>query len=461
MRKTYISILLIFLLFFVLSCNNDVSKPNSGDNASSNISNSDNTSSNNSNSDNSNNSIKRLILDLNGASTLYIGKSSQSSSRDISSSSSQNKIFKVTEDGYSQEVIYYYETDVYDDKGNLVEKKKEKVTEVMVPEKLIKLNENYLIVSFGNTNNYLVDTKTGYCFNYTFNTPNIDSRINYFTGEPIQFDSEGNIYYIVDNKIMKISISDPQSVSIEQISPSIERISSSWGVDLIGNCAYKGSDELENGVVRFKKASGGYVNLPGDTNRRIHFWQGLDGNIYYYNDANPGTGIKKIDKTSYEIIDVPYSEGSYISGACGFSALLKVKNKNRIILVEDGSAYPFFHEVYNPDTNIVTTKKASDIGLNKIKFAVSSDDFYYFVGSDENNNCKVVKVDPVTYQYEYLLSDGEYDVYNLTVSKNSIVFNALRMSDGAIVMGRINNNGNIKILDDKLENMVTVLERIN
>ena len=140
---------------------------------------------------------------------------------------------------------------------------------------------------------------------------------------------------------------------------------------------------------------------------------------------------------------------------------MKVKNKNRIILVEDGSAYPFFHEVYNPDTNIVTTKKASDIGLNKIKFAVSSDDFYYFVGSDENNNCKVVKVDPVTYQYEYLLSDGEYDVYNLTVSKNSIVFNALRMSDGAIVMGRINNNGNIKILDDKLENLVTVLERIN
>ena len=123
-------------------------------------------------------------------------------------------------------------------------------------------------------------------------------------------------------------------------------------------------------------------------------------------------------------------------------ALLKVKNKNRIILVEDGSAYPFFHEVYNPDTNIVTTKKASDIGLNKIKFAVSSDDFYYFVGSDENNNCKVVKVDPVTYQYEYLLSDGTYDVYNLSVNDSSIIFNALRMSDGAIVIGRIDNNGN-------------------
>ena len=405
---------------------------------------------------------KQLVLDLKDASTIYIGKSSQSSSRDIGNGSSQNKIFKVTEDGHSQEVIYYYETDVYDDKGNLVEKKKEKVTEVMVPEKLIKLNENYLIVSFGNTNNYLVDTKTGYCFNYAFNTPNIDSSINFFTGEPIQFDAEGNIYYRVDQKIMKIIISDPQSVSIKQISPSIERIYSIWGVDINGNCASEGRDELENGVIRLKKASGGYVNLPGDSNHsHTCFWQGLDGNIYYYNATNLGTDIKKIDKNSYEIIDVPYSEGSDISGACGFSALLKVKNKNRIILVEDGSAYPFFHEVYNPDTNIVTTKKASDIGLSKIKFAVSSDDFYYFVGSDENNNCKVVKVDPVTYQYEYLLSDGEYDVYNLSINKNSIVFNALRMSDGAIIMGRINNNGNIIILDDKLENLVTVLERIN
>ena len=117
--------------------------------------------------------------------------------------------------------------------------------------------------------------------------------------------------------------------------------------------------------------------------------------------------------------------------------------------------------VEDVNTNKITKKQASAIGLNKIKFAVSSDDFYYFVGTDANNNCKVVKVDPVTYQYEYLLSDGEYDVYNLSINKNSIVFNALRMSDGAIVMGRINNNGNIKILDDKLESQVTVLERIN
>lgn len=450
MRKTYISILLVTLLLFLFSCNGGVETPNSSSNSNTNTSGNSNT-----------NSSKQLVLDLKDASTIYIGKSSQSSSRDVGNGSSQNKIFKVTEDGYSQEVTYYYEIVIYDEKGDVVETKTEKVTEVMVPEKLIKLNDNYLIVSFGYTNNYLVDTKTGYCFNYPFELPYVDTR-NIFTGDSIQSDEEGNIYYFADQKIIKIIISDPKNASIKIISPSTEKIRWAWGVDLNGNCAYEGIDESGNGVIRLKKSSGGFVNLPGNSNHsNTCFWQGLDGNIYYYNATNPRTVIKKIDKTSCEILDVPYSEGSYISGGCGFSALLKAKNKNRTVLVEDGASYPFFHEVYNPDTNKVTTKQASDIGLSKIKFAVSSDDFYYFVGSDENNNCKVVKVDPVTYSYEYLLSDGTYDVYNLSVNDSSIIFNALRMSDGAIVMGRINNNGDIQILDDKLDNQVTVLERIN
>ena len=35
------------------------------------------------------------------------------------------------------------------------------------------------------------------------------------------------------------------------------------------------------------------------------------------------------------------------------------------------------------------------------------------------------------------------------------------MSDGAIGMGKIYNDKSIEILDDKLEEIVTVLERIN
>lgn len=432
MRKTYISILLVTLLLFLFSCNGGVETPNSS-------------------SDNRN---KRLVLDLKDASTLYIGKSSLSSSRGAENGSSQNKIFKVTEDGYSQEVTYYYETDVYDANGNVVGKKKEKVTEVMIPEKLIKLNENYLIVSFGYTNNYLVDTKTGYCFNYPFNIPYY-TPTSYFYGESVQSDAAGNIYIGDWFKILKIDISDPQNLSVEQINPSTERMEGiEWAVDSKGNCAYSAIDELGNSVLRLKKKTGGYMNLPGSASYQLYFWQGLDGQIYYLSlDSEYHQKIKKIDNLNYVISDVDSDDFRYD----GWKALLRAKNKNRIVAVADNEIY----ELYNPNTNRVTKKPASDIGLTTIRFAVSSDDFYYFVGSDENNNCKVVKVDPLTYSYEYLLSDGTYDVYNLSVNDSSIIFNALRMSDGAIVIGRIDNNGNIKILDDKLENQVTVLERIN
>lgn len=429
MRKTYISIVLVTLLLFLFSCNGGVDSPTSSSN-------------------------KKLVLDLKNATNIYIGKSSLSSSRGTGNGSSQNKIFKVTEDGCSQEVTYYYETEVYDDKGNVVGKKKEKVTEVMVPEKLIKLNDNYLIVSFGYTNNYLVDTKTGYCFNYPFELPYY-YPYSYFHGESVQCDAAGNIYTNDWFKLLKIDVSDPQNLSVEQINPPTERMEGiQWAVDSKGNCAYSAIDELGNDVVRLKKKTGGYMNLPGNPNCTMYFWQGLDGLIYYLclEPENSYPKIKKIDQ-NYEISNVDSDDYHYDL----WKALLRAKNKNRIVAVAENEIY----ELYNPNTNRVTTKHASDIGLTTIRLAVPSDDFYYFVGSDANRNCKVVKVDPVTYQYEYLLSDGEYDVYNLSVNENSIVFNALRMSDGAIVMGRINNNGNIKILDDKLESQVTVLERIN
>ena len=444
MKKFFILLVLFTTLVF-FSCDNGGMIP-----------------SNSSGNSNSGNIKRQLVINFSDASNIYIGKSTKSASRSSSRDITENKLFKITEDGYVQEVTFFYEVQVFDQEGKLVEIKTEQSTETFVPTSITKLNDNYLLVCFNYNDNYLVDTKTGNGFKYPYDAPREDSSINHFYGESIQIDKVGNIYYSSNNKVLKIIISDPQNISVKQITPSIESVWTEWSVDSYGNCAYEAQDNQGNGVIRLKKESGGYKNLPGDSNfSHTCFWQGLDGNIYYYNSSNPGSVIKKIDKTNYEILDVPFAEGDYIGGGCGFNALLKAKNKNRTILVEDGSAYPYFHEVFNPDTNLVTTRKASDIGLNKIKFAISSDDYYYFVGWDEAHNCKVVKVNPVSFDYEYLLSDGEYDVYNLSTSNDSVIFNALRMSDGAIVMGKIYNDKSIEILDDKLEENVTVLERIN
>lgn len=432
MKKIIFSILIVSLFFLVLSCDNGGSSPAGSSGSSS--------------------TKRQLILDINDSSNLYIGKSANSGSRDIG----ENKLFKITEDGYAKEVTYYYEVKTYDKNGKITGTKKEKATEVFNPEKIIKLNDNYILVSFNYSDNYLVDTKTGYCFSYPYSTPVINSRLNSFIAESIQTDEKGNIYCLTDRKLLKIDITNPKELSVIQISPSTERIEFGWAVDSKGNCAYEGWDDLENGVLRFKKESGGFINIPGDPNWGGNiYWQGFDGLIYYHNSLASGSRIKKIDNSTYEVSEVPLAPDTSIGN--NWISLLKAKNKKRIVLVEPNK----INEVYNPDNNYIKPMSVSTIGLDKIKFAISSDDYYYFVGSDESNKCKLVKVDPVTYSYEYLLSDGAYDVYNLSINNDAVIFNALRMSDGAIVMGRINRDKTIDIIDDKLESQVTVLERIN
>ena len=177
---------------------------------------------------------------------------------------------------------------------------------------MIKLNDNYLIVSFGYTNNYLVDTKTGYCFNYPFDLPYY-TPYSHFYGESVQCDATGNIYTNDWFRLLKIDVTDPQNLSVEQINPPTERMEGiQWAVDSKGNCAYSAIDESGNDVIRLKKKTGGYMNLPGDASSQLYFWQGLDGLIYYLclEPENSYPKIKKIDhillKSVHKLQDFQY-----------------------------------------------------------------------------------------------------------------------------------------------------------
>ena len=147
-------------------------------------------------------------------------------------------------------------------------------------------------------------------------------------------------------------------------SATTENVNSTiWGVDSYGNIAYEGTDASGNGVLRFKSINGGYSNLPGNTNHSFTmFWQGLDGLLYYFNASNETTKIKRLNVTPFSVSDNAEEENETgTMGACGFKALLKAKNKNRIILLADGSAYPEFYEVYNANTNTLKKIEASSI----------------------------------------------------------------------------------------------------
>ena len=56
----------------------------------------------------------------------------------------------------------------------------------------------------------------------------------------------------------------------------------------------------------------------------------------------------------------------------------------------------------------------------------------------------------------------QYEVYNISVTASDIIkFNGLRYSDGAIVDGTIDINGNIEILNEDLEVIITSVFPLN
>ena len=154
------------------------------------------------------------FMNISNARSLYIAPaSSSSSSRSVSVDSSANKLFKITAEGYREEVTYK------DSAGNDIG-----FTQTLVLQKITTLNSDYIIVSFspygsyyyGNYDNYLVNVTSGACYKYTeeFNPNNI--------GGVTYEDKYGNLYFLNIStasgrsrySVIKLSLSNPENVSV-------------------------------------------------------------------------------------------------------------------------------------------------------------------------------------------------------------------------------------------------------
>lgn len=137
----------------------------------------------------------------------------------------------------------------------------------------------------------------------------------------------------------------------------------------------------------------------------------------------------------------------------------KVVKQHRIYIISSSGE---ICEVYNQSGN---PRKVSLAGLEikTVLDVVSSEHYYYIAGSDKNNNTFLVKINPVDDSYKHLLPLNDYDVYAFTASESDgVIFNALRMSDGKKVIGKVGiNGGKITMIDEESNVQVTYLERIN
>ena len=395
-------------------------------------------------------------MDITGAKALFIAPASQPKGDRNAKAEAQDKLFKITGDGYILEVTYE------DEGGNQFQ---EEVPALAV----VNVNATYVIVSFGSgagcifDYSFLVRKSDGAVFSMRGSLPPDDwSGLHcpfsgFKNGEWRAYtDQDGNIYYYTYiGTIAKLNVQNPDAITNERYAPDADEVDF-FVVDSGGNAAYEGHSVADPmiSVRRIVKANGGLNNLPDYTT----IWLGLDGNIYYQEDAWPDLMIKKIAIDAlYNVSTVDY--GSL--GTCiGYRGLTyKLDLLDRILMVSTFLNKVF--EVYNPS---VTPRviDLSSLGLSSVNVADASDSYYYLAGQNETAEPLLVKVDPTDDNSTVWLPANEYDVFKMVVSgADEVLFNALRMADGAKVIGQIDAAGTVTILDETLNTEVVVLERID
>jgi len=408
-------------------------------------------------------SVKLAKMDIIGATHLFIAPGSG------------NKLFKITEAGYVQEVIYK------DENGK-------KVTTVEEPVAIYDVNSEYVIVCFGedNTNiteGYLVRKTDGSVFSLGNAGFPIPQSVREFYGcrnwyfenaEAVFTDSSGNIYYLAQGvggtEIIKLDTQSMDSITKTRYSPSGDNVVH-FVVDKDGNAAYFGCPEGDCGrlFTRIRTAQG---SIYDDVFRSTYFWLGGDGVIYCGSfesqpvpEVVPEVMICHIDKCSINATTGALTKSDYsvfeFEGDFGIRECYRLELQDRVLFAQTTPALPSqIFEVYNP-TNSTRSLNITAFDLLDMYSAVASGNFYYLHGSNSSSDSVLVKVDPTDDSYEVLLSTNEYYIYTMSTSTaDELIFNALRMSDGVTIIGKFDASGNLTILDEELNAQMVVLERI-
>ena len=391
--------------------------------------------------DESGNSEPLSSIDIVGAKALFLAPSSVSPLRfSAKETGTTNTLFKITENGLVVEVT------LTDEDGG-------EVTDEYTPSGVADAGDTYMIVTFESVPDYavpafLVRKTDGAVFSLdNVGWPRLSDR-NFINSKSVQTDSNGSIYYsanhaAADAVVMKIDVSDPENITAVSWSP--EPDAPNWFViSPDGHLAYAG---------RIKKANGGLHNMPEGV-----IWVGLDGNFRY---QDPEVDLNSIYTVHIDVdynlttslvtgIDIPHLGWAY----SGYILRLS----DRVYIIPPGSNNPV--EVENP-TNTPRLVTISEI--DEISIAACSSTNYFLSGLDSSNNPLLLKVEPGFDTVTTLLPRAGvyYDIFKMVVSPDGVVtFNALRMSDGVKVLGEVDADGNVTILDESLNVQVVTLERV-
>lgn len=397
-----------------------------------------------------------LITD---AESLYLApkpKTEEAAARDAEG----NVMFKITKEGIVIEVTFT------NDKGET------ESTEKLKPIALYHANDDYFIVvydiydQYGNNVSHLVSKTTGAVYsldNVGYPEPYLNESERMFANSSLVLsDGKNNIYfktyfYNSDNpdksyELYRIDVSNPEKVFAQPLTAPNDYVNT-FAVDAAGNVVYNYNDINSNNGVRLVFSGGGFAS---SENIPYTVWTAPDGKLYYLGDqvydetaGEYGYPIYRLDIEGQKVTETEYGKANGYFSAYYDSYYLT--SGDRAYILDDNGRLA---EVYNPEgrPNVTTL----DYKLTGNAVDVSEDGgLVYVTGQRE-----VVCIDLNAKTWRYLYQSDEYEIYEATYSGQGVTVNAMRFRDGRIIMGKIDREGKMEVLDEKSNNKVLYLTRI-
>lgn len=372
-------------------------------------------------------------LDITDAESLYLAPEAEARG-------TGNVMFKITKEGAVVEVSYTSNSGIKASAKSLK------------PDAIYHANDEYMIVVFRYNIACLVSKKTGAVYSLeNVGVPDFNGYGYYFVNSPyVLSDGKNNIYFKTYDKgkdeVFRIDVTNPEKVFAQPLTAPNDEGFIGFSVDLDGNVVYGGYDNW-----RLAFAVGGYKNL--DT---ACYWTAPDGKLYYGGD-------QVYDETTWEYrypiyrLDIEgqkVTETEYGNLGTGFGM------QSDYYLIMGNRAYIIggvLLEVYNPEGKPRQIKGVP--ALTNIQ-AVTQSEEELFIAGESDGEPRVIRVNPVTGAWSDLYTPGDYEVYNMVYAGGRLTVNALRMNDGAIIMGELDGTGEMKVLDEKSNSKVLYLTRI-
>ena len=357
----------------------------------------------------------------------------------IAPGNSPNRLFKVTEDGFVERVTFTF----CDGSTS---------TEYFSPSSLQVLDDTFILISFS-SNNYLVNVNTGAAYIFPLQPPDPCGN------QRVERDDAGNIYFISGNSLVRLSVANPNNVTLTTMSAQGDVLPGgmpiftfNFSADRDGNVVYSARTPGGQVVSRLRlNSTGGFHTLPYGGGHYSTFWTDFDGRLHAAIDPN----------RPRMIVLTPYPFGYTDFGppfAGRFRNILRMNDRERIVGIEDNAVF----QLYGPGSPRLIpfdTFNLDNSWNRPITISTASDRYYYIVGFRGANQV-LLRVNPLTDEYTTLVAEN-FEFYAITVGNDDVViFNAIQFPQGRRVIGQVSSPDNVQILDYTINAQVIVLERI-